>query len=154
MEGQYQLKQLPQAMRKVTPVSVQANMSGAVRPPRAGTSGARFHTQFGQQLLAIGGMVSVQALNELASVDSRKLKISWPEISEVIAQVRLVCPVQPLSITTHERAIAVAERYRLSFYDALIVAAALLAGCTTLYSEDVQDGQVIERKLTVRNPFR
>ena len=107
-----------------------------------------------EELLASGGLVSVQVLNELASVASRKLKMSWPEISEVIAQVRLVCPVQPLSITTHERAIALAERYRLSFYDALIVAAALLAGCTTLYSEDMHDAQVIERQLTVRNPFR
>jgi predicted nucleic acid-binding protein len=54
----------------------------------------------------------------------------------------------------HQRGLAVAERYRFSFYDALIVAAALESGCTTLFSEDLQDGQVIDQTLTVRNPFQ
>jgi predicted nucleic acid-binding protein len=54
----------------------------------------------------------------------------------------------------HQGGLAVAERYRFSFSDALIVAAALESGCTTLFSEDLQDGQVIDRTLTVRNPFR
>jgi predicted nucleic acid-binding protein len=106
-----------------------------------------------EELLAIGGMISVQVLNEFAAVASRKLHMSWPEIREVLAQVRAVCQVDPMSVDTHDRAAQVAERYGLSIYDALIVAAALLAGCTTLYSEDMQDGQVIERQLTIRNPF-
>jgi predicted nucleic acid-binding protein len=76
------------------------------------------------------------------------------EIRTVLAQVRVVCPVESISIDTHERALQVAERYGLSFYDASIVAAALLAGRATLYSEDMQDGQVIERQLTIRNPFK
>ena len=54
---------------------------------------------------------------------------------------------------THERGLAVASRYGLSVYDAMIVSSALLAGCTLLYSEDMQDGQVFDRQLTVRNPF-
>ena len=83
-----------------------------------------------EELLAIGGMISVQVLNEFAAVASRKLRMGWKDIG---AQV--------------------AERYGLPIYDALIVAAALLAGCTTLYSEDLQGGQVIERQLTIRNPF-
>jgi predicted nucleic acid-binding protein len=107
-----------------------------------------------EELLATGGMISVQVLNEFTAVATRKLKMSWPEIEEILAQVRLVCPVQPLTVATHERALAVAQRYRLSIYDALIVAAALLAGCRTLYSEDMQDGQVIERQVTIRNPFK
>ena len=106
-----------------------------------------------EELLAIGGLISVQVLNEFAAVASRKLKMSWSEIRDVLAQVRAVCPVEPMSIETHERALQVAERYGLAIYDALIVAAALLAGCTTLYSEDLQHGQVIERQLTIRNPF-
>lgn len=106
-----------------------------------------------EELLAIGGMISVQVLNEFAAVASRKLHMSWPEIREVLAQVRAVCQVDPMSVDTHDRAAQVAERYGLSIYDALIVAAALLADCTTLYSEDMQDGQVIERQLTIRNPF-
>ena len=107
-----------------------------------------------EALLAAGGTISVQVLNEFAAVALRKLRMSWPEIREVLAQVRAVCSVEPLSVETHDRATEIGERYGLSVYDSLIVAAALLAGCRTLHSEDMQDGQVIERKLTIRNPFK
>ena len=60
---------------------------------------------------------------------------------------------EPLIVDGHERGTQIAERFDLSIYDALIVSAALLSGCTTLYSDDMQDGQVIERQLTIRNPF-
>ena len=106
-----------------------------------------------EELLAIGGVISVQVLNEFAAVALRKLGMAWPEIREVLAQVRAVCPVEPVTIATHDRAVVVAECYGLSVYDALIVAAALLCGCKTLYSEDLQHGQVIERQLTIQNPF-
>lgn len=106
-----------------------------------------------EDLLAAGGTISVQVLNEFAAVALRKLRMSWPEIREALAQVRAVCAVEPLSVETHDQATKIGERYGLSVYDALIVAAALLAGCKTLYSEDMQDGQIIERKLTIRNPF-
>jgi predicted nucleic acid-binding protein len=106
-----------------------------------------------EELLAIGGTISVQVLNEFVAVASRKLHMSWIEIREVLAQVRAVCAVEPVTIETHERALRLAERYGISIYDALIVSAALLANCKTLHSEDMQDGQVIERQLTIRNPF-
>jgi predicted nucleic acid-binding protein len=106
-----------------------------------------------EELLAIGGIISVQVLNEFASVASRKLGMTWREIREVLAQVRAVCPVEALSVETHEKALALAERYGLSIYDAQLVATALLAGCQTLYSENLQHGQVIERQLTIQNPF-
>lgn len=107
-----------------------------------------------EELLAIGGVISVQVLNEFAAVASRKLGMTWPEIREILAQIRVVCPVEPLSVDTHDKALQVAERYGISTYDALIVASGLMAGCTTLYSEDMQDGLVIERQLTIRNPFK
>ena len=106
-----------------------------------------------EELLAMGGTISVQVLNEFAAVALRKLRMSWIEIREVLAQVRAVCAVEPVTIETHERALRLAERYGISIYDALIVSAALLANCKTLHSEDMQDGQVIERQLTIRNPF-
>jgi predicted nucleic acid-binding protein len=106
-----------------------------------------------EELLAIGGIISVQVLNEFAAVASRKLHMSWPEIKEVLAQVRAICPVVPLSAETHERGLQVAERYGFEIDDATVIAAALLAGCTTLYSEDMQDGQVVDRLLTIRNPY-
>ena len=107
-----------------------------------------------EELLAGGGTISVQVLNEFAALASRKLRMPWPDINEVLAQVRAVCEVQALTVQTHEQALTLAERYGLSLYDALIVSAALLAGCKTLWSEDMQDGQVMNRKLTVRNPFK
>lgn len=107
-----------------------------------------------EELLAIGGTISVQVLNEFVAVASRKLHMSWIEIREVLTQIRAVCAVESVTIETHERALRIAERYGLSIYDALVVSAALLANCTTLHSEDMQDGQVIERRLTIRNPFR
>jgi predicted nucleic acid-binding protein len=107
-----------------------------------------------EDLLAAGGTISVQVLNEFAAVALRKLRMSWPEIREALEPVRAVCSVEPLSIQTHDRATKIGERYGLSVYDSLIVASALIAGCKTLYSEDMQDGQVIEHKLTIRNPFR
>lgn len=106
-----------------------------------------------EALLAAGGTISVQVLNEFASVAFRKLRLSWTEIREVLAQVRAICKVEPLTIEGHDRGTRVAERYGFSLYDSLIVSAALQTGCTTLYSEDMQDGQLIERQLTIRNPF-
>ena len=106
-----------------------------------------------EELLAVGGTISVQVLNEFVAVASRKLRMSWIEIREVLAQIRAVCAVEPMTIETHEGALRLAERYGLPIYDALIVSAALLADCKTLHSEDMQDGQVIDRTLTIRNPF-
>lgn len=107
-----------------------------------------------EELLASGGRLSVQVLNEFAAVASRKVGMGWTEIGEILDQVRAVCPVEPLAIETHERGLAVAARYGLNVYDAMIVASALLARCKLLYSEDLQHGQIFEHQLTVRNPFK
>jgi predicted nucleic acid-binding protein len=106
-------------------------------------------------LLARGGAISVQVLNEFASVARRKLKLSWPEVAEALTALRALCPAPlPLTLATHESALAIAERSGYALYDALILASALEAGCETLYSEDMQDGQVVDGRLTIRNPFR
>jgi predicted nucleic acid-binding protein len=107
-----------------------------------------------ENALTAGGVVSVQVLNEFASVASRKLKMSIADIRDVLATIRAVCTVVPVSEETHDVGLHVAERYGLSVYDSMIVAAALLAGCKTVMSEDMQDGQVFESRLTVRNLFR
>jgi predicted nucleic acid-binding protein len=105
-----------------------------------------------EELLAAGGIVSVQVLNEFAAVASRKLGMAWSEIRDALGPIRAICEVESISIEIHDRALELAQRYRFSIYDATIIAAALKAGCNTLYSEDLQDGQRIE-KLTIRNPF-
>ena len=107
-----------------------------------------------EEELSAGGIVSVQVLNEFASVASRKLNMSIAEIREALAGIRAVCRIVPISQQTHDLGLEVVERYGLSVYDAMIVAAALLAGCRTLMSEDMQIGQTIDGTLEVRNPFR
>jgi len=98
--------------------------------------------------------VSVQVLNELASVSHRKLRMSWPDIREALNAIRVLCPAPvPLTTATHDAALRIAAKYGFSFHDALIAAAALEAECGILYSEDLPDGQVIEERLTVHNPF-
>ena len=107
------------------------------------------------RLLLEGGAISMQVLNEVANVARRKLKLSWAEVSQALAALRVLCAAPtPLTLATHEAALALADRYQFSFYDALIVASALEAGCTTLLSEDLHDGLVVADRLTVHNPFR
>jgi predicted nucleic acid-binding protein len=103
--------------------------------------------------LSAGGVLSVQVLNEFASVASRKLRMSIAEIREVLATVRVFCKIVPIDEETHDLGLQVADRYGLSIYDAMIVASALIAGCQTVVSEDMQDGQILEGRLEVRNPF-
>ena len=106
-----------------------------------------------ENILSAGGVISVQVLNEMANVALRKLAMSWTEINEVLMLIRAVCPTEPLTVETHDRGRLVAERYELSVYDSMIVAAALLAGCETLYSEDMHDGLQIDKKLRICNPL-
>jgi len=106
-----------------------------------------------EELLANGGVISVQVLNEFAAVGSRKLGMSWSEITEALDPVRAICEIEPVTVATHDRAIEIAGRYGYSIYDATIVASAIVAGCKTLYSEDLQNGQIVDKHLTIRNPF-
>ncbi len=106
-----------------------------------------------EALLAEGGVVSVQVLNELASVTRRKLAMTWSDVGDILTQVRAVCRVEALTVETHARGIALAERHNFSVYDAMILASALDAGCSVVYTEDLQNGQEIEGELTIRNPF-
>ena len=111
-------------------------------------------TDRAEALLAGGGIISVQVLNELANVSRKKLRMSWEEIDEALAAIRVLCPSPlPLTVDTHDAGRSIAARYGYSMFDGLIAASALEAECDTLYSEDLQDGQVIEGRLTVRNPF-
>jgi predicted nucleic acid-binding protein len=99
-----------------------------------------------------GGVISVQVLNEFANAGRRKLGLSWAIIRDILGEYRTNLTVVPVTLETHERGLELAERYQLNVYDGMIVAAALLAGCTTVYSEDLHNGLVIDR-LTIRNPY-
>ena len=107
-----------------------------------------------EKLLASGGVLSVQVLNEFVAVARRKVRMSWKDVKEALDAFRVLCP-SPLAITIemHEAALRIAEMRGYNIYDALVVAAALEAGCATLYSEDLRDGETIDGQLTIRNPF-
>jgi predicted nucleic acid-binding protein len=105
-----------------------------------------------EALLASGGVVSVQVLNEFAAVAVGKKAVDFTELKEILSAIRTACAVKPLDIETHELSLGIAERYRFSIYDSLIIAAARLARCSILYSEDLHHGQTIEQ-MTIRNPF-
>lgn len=107
-----------------------------------------------EKLVAHGGKISVQVLNEVANVARRKMALSWADTRAFLSTIRGLLAVDPLTIETHETGLALAERYRLSLYDGLIAASALLADCRTLWSEDMQHGLMIGRRLRVTNPFR
>jgi predicted nucleic acid-binding protein len=106
-----------------------------------------------EALMASNAVVSVQVLSEFTAVARRKLELAWEEIDEVLGVVREICKVEPVTTDTYDLARGLAERYRLSWYDAMIAASATLAGCATLCSEDFQHGFVIGKKLKVVNPF-
>jgi predicted nucleic acid-binding protein len=106
-----------------------------------------------EKTLAEGGVLSLQVLNEFASVASRKLRMSIAEIREALAVIRAVCKIVPISEETHDVGLQIAERYGASVVGSMVIASALLAGCKTLLSEDFQHGQIIEGRLEIRNPF-
>lgn len=111
-------------------------------------------TPVAEALLASGGVISVQVLNELAAVARRKLGMSWPDVTEALGAINVLCPTPlPITTDTHDAAVRLATAHGFHIYDALIVSSALEAGCETLYTEDLQSGQVIDGRLTLQNPF-
>jgi predicted nucleic acid-binding protein len=108
-----------------------------------------------QQLVAQGGVISVQVLNEFVAVARRKMRMPWEDVIEALGAIRILFP-SPVAITvdTHDAALEIAPKYGFGIYDAMIVSSAIEANCSTVYSEDLQDGQAIAGKLTIRNPFR
>jgi predicted nucleic acid-binding protein len=107
-----------------------------------------------ESIVREGGTISVQVLNEVANVARRKMQLSWQETRGFLSSLRELLTVHPITVDTHELGLALAERHRLSIYDALIAASALLAECDRLWSEDMQDGMAIDNRLRIVNPFR
>ncbi|MFC3169114.1 MULTISPECIES: PIN domain-containing protein [Paracoccus] len=105
-------------------------------------------------LLASGGLISVQVLNESLVNCIRKAGLSWQEAGEFLGGIRALCEVADLTAGVHDLGRALGEKYQFSVYDAMIVSAALINGCERLYSEDMQHGMLVENRLRIVNPFR
>ena len=106
-----------------------------------------------EELLEQGPRISVQVLNETLVNCRRKAGLSWEETDDFLAGVQSLCPVEGLTLQTHQVGRALAGRYNFSVYDSMIVAAALVGDCTTLWSEDMKDGLLVEDQLRIVNPF-
>jgi predicted nucleic acid-binding protein len=110
--------------------------------------------QKAQELLGRGCVIGVQVLNEFTNVARRKLGMTWEELREALSSILIVCPtVLPMDLEIHSDALAIAERYGFRIFDALMIASALHGGCEILWSEDMQDGMVIDGRLRIANPF-
>ena len=98
--------------------------------------------------------VGIQVFNELCNVALRR-KFDWKKTRAMLDTLEALCrDVVPLTLEVHKRGLFLHDRYKFQFYDALMLAAALEAGCTTFYSDDMQDDQVIENTMTIKNPFK
>jgi predicted nucleic acid-binding protein len=106
-----------------------------------------------EEIIGDGGVISVQVLNELTNVARRKMRMTWPDTRSFLSALRSLLTVQPITVETHQTGLALAERYTLSTFDAMIVASALHAGCDTLWSEDMQHGMTFGERLQIVNPF-
>lgn len=106
-----------------------------------------------EALLAGRIVISVQVLDEFLNLTRRKMGLPWPAVEQALTDVQRFADVRPLTLATHRQGLALAKRYQLNVYDAMIAAAALEAGCTTLASEDFSHGQRFDGRLTIRNPF-
>ena len=105
-----------------------------------------------ESLLQSGGLISVQVLNEVASVCLHKLKMTWEDVDAVFETLKSTCEVLPVTLASHEKAVGLAKRFQISLYDANIAATAILCGADTLFSEDLQNGMSMD-SLTVVNPL-
>lgn len=97
--------------------------------------------------------ISTQVLAETANVASKRLLLPLSGIRKLITSLEAMCRVKIILLSTIHTALDIRERYSFSWYDRLIVATALETGCDTLYSEDMQNGQEINGRLRIINPF-
>jgi predicted nucleic acid-binding protein len=97
--------------------------------------------------------ISTQVINEITNILYKKFKLDARSIEDVILEIDNNFKIVNFSLTTQIKAIKIKDKYRLQYYDSLILATALENGCTILYSEDMQHNQIIENQLKIINPF-
>ena len=105
------------------------------------------------ELLARVPVVSSQVVSEYLNVMKRLLKMSKIEILELCYQWMNHCHLKNVDRNTVKLAQQLIKKYDFQIFDAIIVSAALETGCKTLYSEDMHNGLVVEKQLTIINPF-
>ena len=97
--------------------------------------------------------VSTQVLMETSNVALKKLKFSHEEIQRSIDYITTFCSLHVIELSTIKLAFQINRQHQYSLYDALIIASALESNCSVLYSEDMQHGHLIGKRLNIVNPF-
>jgi len=97
--------------------------------------------------------ISTQVLTEFSNILRKKFDYAWNNIELTLNEVSIDFNVFVNNPSTIEKACRIADKYKYSFYDSLIISAALSCNCATLFSEDMQHGQIIDEKLKIVNPF-
>jgi len=106
------------------------------------------------ELLKKNPVISTQVLNEISNVLYRKLNLKVSDIKIAVEFLSRICVVKNITPKTTQSGLNIVDQYGFSYYDSLIISSALESKCTILYSEDMSDGQVIDKKLRVVNPFK
>jgi predicted nucleic acid-binding protein len=106
-----------------------------------------------EALLIDGGTISVQVLNEIANVARRKMRMSWDTTFDLVQRLSALLSIVPVTMSIHNHGLMLAQRYQFAIYDSMVVAAALSCGCNILFSEDMHSGLIVERRMTISNPF-
>ncbi len=106
------------------------------------------------ELLKKNPVISTQVLNEISNVLYRKLNLKVSDIKIAVEFLSRICVVKNITPKTIQSALNIVDQYGFSYYDSMIISSALENKCTLLYSEDMSDGQVIDKKLRVVNPFK
>jgi len=97
--------------------------------------------------------ISVQVISEFLNVCRIKLGMDMPTRHKLARELIAGCSIVALEPRVVEKAMEIEAQAQISYWDALIVAAALLSGCDILYTEDLENGRTFEDQLTVVNPF-
>ncbi len=109
--------------------------------------------EIAKKLLKSEHTISIQVLNEFSNVSIGKLKFSIDKTKEFIDIISNEVIIEIYTKKTILNALDLKKDYNLQFYDALIVATAVESNCNILYSEDMQDGLVINNEIKILNPF-
>lgn len=116
-------------------------------------SGDTRRADIAEHLLHRGGVISVQVMNEIARVTRGKWAMDWEKTQLLLDRCQALLTVVPVDLAVHSQGMLIAQRYKIAIFDSMIAAAALEAGCDTLYSEDMHAGLVIDGRLRIVNPF-
>ena len=99
-------------------------------------------------------IISNQVINELSNTLFRKFKLDADEVRKTVLELNDTFPIVNFNLQTQLKGIELKGKYKLQFYDSMILATALENGCNIVFSEDMQHNQVIENQLTIINPFK